>query len=104
MKVRSTVSADVSKSVIWINSTDLNSTIKAIKIHEILVNDIGYDDSSMLEQSNRGEGVSISVCDTTETVNALRESYMYAKKEAAKVPTTEKHKELAADYISTFYS
>lgn len=103
MKVRSTVSADVSKSVIWINSTDLNSTIKAIKIHEILVKDIGYDDSGMLEESDRGEGVSISVCDTTETVNALRESYKYAKKEAANTPTTEQHKHLAAEYLAMFY-
>ena len=41
MKVRSTVSADISQHVIWVNSTDFDSTVKAVKVHEILVNEFG---------------------------------------------------------------
>ncbi|WP_339385024.1 hypothetical protein [Vibrio crassostreae] len=61
MKVRSTVSADISLHVIWVNSTDFDSTVKAVKVHEILVNEFGYTDSLTLEQGNRGKGGSISV-------------------------------------------
>ena len=63
MKVRSTVSADISMHVIWVNSTDFDSTVKAVKVHEILVYEFGYTDSLTLEEGNRGKGVSISVCD-----------------------------------------
>ncbi|MEZ8734889.1 hypothetical protein [Vibrio sp. 10N.239.312.D08] len=52
MKVRSTVSADISMHVIWVNSTDFDSTVKAVKVHEILVNEFGYTDALILEQGN----------------------------------------------------
>ncbi|MCF7497049.1 hypothetical protein L3V35_18695 [Vibrio sp. L5-1] len=65
MAVRSTVSADISMHVIWVNSTDFYSTVKAVKVHEILVNEFGYTDSLILEEGNRGKGESISVCDNT---------------------------------------
>ncbi|MEZ8384444.1 hypothetical protein AB6C98_12290 [Vibrio splendidus] len=56
MTVRSTVSADISMHVIWVNSTDFYSTVKAVKVHEILVSEFGYTDSLILEEGNRGKG------------------------------------------------
>ncbi|WP_246849073.1 hypothetical protein [Vibrio crassostreae] len=56
MKVRSTVSADISMHVIWVNSTDFDSTVKAIKVHEILVNEFGYTDALILEQGTEVRG------------------------------------------------
>ena len=62
MKIRSTVSSDISRHVIWVNSIDFDSTVKE---HEILVNEFGYTDSLILEEGNRGKGVSVSVCENT---------------------------------------
>ena len=56
MTVLSTVSADISMLVIWVNSTDFESTVKAVKVHENSVNEFGYTDSLILEEGNRGKG------------------------------------------------
>jgi hypothetical protein len=103
MKTRSSVSADISKNVIWINSTDLNSTIKAVKIHEILVNDFGYTDGSMLEEGNHGKGVSITVCDCGVTVRQMREDYIFCKKQEPHNPTQPHHLSLAKEYLAQIY-
>ncbi|MEZ9069144.1 hypothetical protein AB4564_18360 [Vibrio sp. 10N.222.51.E8] len=103
MKVRSTVSADISQHVIWVNSTDFDSTVKAVKVHEILVNEFGYTDSLTLEEGNRGKGVSISVCDNTTTIKQMREDYAYAKKTERTRETTSEHRESAKALLSCLY-
>ena len=103
MTVRSTVSADISMHVIWVNSTDFYSTIKAVKVHEILVNEFGYTDSLILEEGNRGKGVSISVCDNTATIKQMREDYAYAKKTERTIETTSEHRESAKALLSSLY-
>ena len=101
--VRSTVSATVSKGLIWVNSTDFNSTVRAVKVHEILLKEFGYTDSLILEESQKGKGVSISVCDRVTTVKQMREDYAYAKKEERNVETTAKHQEIAKDLLTSLY-
>lgn len=101
--VRSTVSATVSKGLIWVNSTDFNSTVRAVKVHEILLKEFGYTDSLSLEESQKGKGVSISVCDRVTTVKQMREDYAYAKKEERNVETTAKHQEIAKDLLTSLY-
>ncbi|MEZ8859518.1 hypothetical protein [Vibrio sp. 10N.247.311.51] len=86
MKVRSTVSADISLHVIWVNSTDFDST-----------------DSLTLEEGNRGKGVSISVCDNTTTIKQMREDYAYAKKTERTRETTSEHRESAKALLSCLY-
>lgn len=103
MTTRSTVSADISKHTIWINSTDFKSTVKAVKIHEMLISDCGYDDACMLERSNKGEGVSIAACDF-ETVSQMREDYAWAKKSERELPTTSKHEAEATELLAQFYN
>lgn len=100
MTVRSTVSADISMHVIWVNSTDFDSTVK---VHEILVNEFGYTDSLILEEGNRGKGVSVSVCDNTTTINQMREDYAYAKKTERTIDTTSKHHTSAKALLSCLY-
>ncbi|OEF49193.1 hypothetical protein A1OW_13415 [Enterovibrio norvegicus] len=102
-KVRSSVSADISKDVIWVNSTDYASTVKAVKIHEILMKDFGYTDGSILEEGNIGEGVSLTVCDSFWTVKEMREHYAAAKKQELTEPTTEQHEALAREFLDTLY-
>ncbi|UQV24824.1 hypothetical protein [Vibrio sp. J383] len=101
--VRSTVSATVSKRLIWVNSTDFNSTVRAVKVHEILLKEFGYTDSLILEESQKGKGVSISVCDRVTTVKQMREDYAYAKKEERNVETTAKHQAIATDLLTSLY-
>ncbi|MBB1463017.1 hypothetical protein H5300_06760 [Vibrio sp. SG41-7] len=101
--VRSTVSATVSKGLIWVNSTDFNSSVRAVKVHEILLKEFGYTDSLILEESQKGKGVSISVCDRVTTVKQMREDYAYAKKEERNVETTAKHQEIAKDLLTSLY-
>ncbi|CAK2662652.1 conserved hypothetical protein [Vibrio crassostreae] len=103
MAVRSTVSADISMHVIWVNSTDFDSTVKAVKVHEILVNEFGYTDALILEQGNRGKGVSISVCDLTTTIKQMREDYAYAKKAERTIGTTSEHRTSAKALLSCLY-
>ncbi len=103
MTVRSTVSADISLNVIWVNSTDFDSTVKAVKVHEILVNEFGYTDSLIIEEGNRGKGVSISACDNTTTIKQMREDYAYAKKTERMIETTFEHRELAKVLLSSLY-
>lgn len=100
---RSSVSADISKHVIWINSTDLASTIRAVKIHEILMNEYGYTDGSMLEEGNRGEGISITVCNLYVTVKQMWEDYMCAKKQERSETTTDEHIKAAKEYLEQLY-
>ncbi len=100
---RSSVSADISKHVIWVNSTDHKSTVKAVKIHEILVEDLGYTDGLILEEGNVGQGVSITVCDSCVTVKQMREDYAYAKKQERNVTTTDKHEEKAKEWLELLY-
>lgn len=100
---RSSVSADISKHVIWVNSTDFESTVRAAKIHEILIEDFGYTDGSMLEEGRLGKGVSIAVCDNCTTVRQMREDYAYAKKQERGVPTTEKHRASAKEWLEQLY-
>ena len=101
--VRSTVSATVSKGLIWVNSTDFNSTVRAVKVHEILLKEFGYTDSLILEESLKGKGVSISVCDRVTTVKQMQEDYAYAKKEEKNVKTTAKHQAIATDLLTSLY-
>ncbi|CAH7164014.1 hypothetical protein L8R85_25865 [Vibrio splendidus] len=103
MKVRSTVSADISMHVIWVNSTDFDSTVKAVKVHEILVNEFGYTDSLILEQGNRGKGVSISICDGVTIIRQVREDYAYAKKAERAIETTSEHRTSAKALLSCLY-
>ncbi|CAK1902832.1 conserved hypothetical protein [Vibrio crassostreae] len=103
MVVRSTVSADISMHVIWVNSTDFESTVKAVKIHEILVNEFGYTDSLILEEGNRGKGVSISVCDNTTIIKQMREDFAYARKKERTIKTTSEHRESAKALLSSLY-
>ena len=102
MVVRSSVSADISEKVIWINSTDFKSTVKAVKIHQILVEHFGYMASLILEESDRGEGVSLSVCGD-ETVKQMREDYAWAKGQERNEATTERHLSLAKDHLAQLY-
>ncbi|MFL7013564.1 hypothetical protein [Enterovibrio norvegicus] len=102
MAIRSSVSADISAEVIWVNSTDFKSTVKAVKIHQLLVEHLGYMDSSILEESERGEGVSLSVCDG-ETVKQMRDDYAWAKAQERNEATTEHHLSLAKDYLAQLY-
>lgn len=102
MAKRSSVSREISKSVIWISSTDYLSTIEAIKIHDILTEDIGYQDGSCLEVDDNGTGVSITVC-SADTIKEMAENYMYAKRESKSVETTQKHKDLAIEYLDQLY-
>tara|TARA_B100001059_G_scaffold71478_1_gene68568 strand:+ start:10462 stop:10851 length:390 start_codon:yes stop_codon:yes gene_type:complete len=101
--VRSTVSATVEKGLIWVNSTDFNSSVRAVKVHEILLREFGYTDSLILEGSPKGRGVSISVCDRVTTVKQMREDYAYAKKEERNVETTAKHQEVAKALLTSLY-
>lgn len=103
MTTRSSVSADISESVIWINSTDLKSSIKAVKIHEILVKECGYSDGSMLEEGNIGKGISITVCDDSVTIKEMRKDYAYAKKQEQAEPTTDAHKARAQEFLDELY-
>ncbi|MCD6704794.1 hypothetical protein LT011_19410 [Vibrio cholerae] len=75
MAVRSSVSSTISENIIWINSSDFDSPVKAVKIHEILVDEIGYNDSLTLEQSDYGRGISIAVCARSATVKQMRVDY-----------------------------
>ncbi|MFM2591288.1 hypothetical protein [Vibrio sp. TBV020] len=102
-ETRSSVSADISKHVIWVNSTDFESTVRAAKIHEILIEDFGYTDGSMLEEGHLGKGVSITVCDNTTTVKQMREDYAYAKKQEREVLTTDKHRASAKEWLEQLY-
>lgn len=102
MAIRSSVSADISANVIWVNSTDFDSTVKAVKIHEILLDNFGYLDSSLLEESERGEGISISLCDG-DTVRQMREDYAWAKNQERKEMTTVRHNSLAKEYLTQLY-
>ncbi|CCO44211.1 conserved hypothetical protein [Vibrio nigripulchritudo SOn1] len=104
MKIRSSVSADISQHVIWVNSSDLVSTVKAVKIHEILINDFGYTDALMLEENRTGSGASIAVCDNNVTVRQMRSDYSDAKKQELKTVTTDKHNALAAEFLEHLYS
>lgn len=103
VKVRSSVSADISKGVIWVNSSDFQSTVKIVKIHQILVEHFGYMDSSILEESDRGDGVSLSVLDG-ETIKQMREDYMYAKRLEPRLETTQAHVDLAKMYQSEIHN
>jgi hypothetical protein len=103
MPVRSTVSADISKNTIWINSTDFKSTVRAVKIHEELMTFFGYDDGYMLETSRRGAGVSIAVCNF-ETVVDMREDYALAKKKEPTITTTDKHIAKAKELLGQLYA
>ncbi len=103
MTTRSTVSADISEHTIWINSTDFKSSVKAVKIHELLIKDFGYSDGSMLEEGRRGKGFSISVFDERETVKQMREDYACAKKLELTETTTPEHKRLAQEYLDNLY-
>ncbi|MGR2997599.1 hypothetical protein ABMY12_20890 [Vibrio vulnificus] len=99
MKVRSSVSADFSKGIIWVNSSDFHSTVEAVKICEVLTEELGYTDSSILEESGKGNGVSLSVCGSV-TIKQMREDYMHAKHQQIVLETTQKHLELAKAYQS----
>ena len=101
--VRSTVSATVSKGLIWVNSTDLNSSVRAVKVHEILLEEFGYTDALILEESPKGKGISIGLCDSSTTIKQMREDYAYAKKEERNVDTTEKHQATAKDFLMSLY-
>ena len=101
--VRSTVSATVSKGLIWVNSTDFNSTVRAVKVHEILLKEFGYTDALILEESQKGKGVSINVCDRVTTVKLMREDDAYAKKEEKNAKTTAKHQAIATDLLTSLY-
>lgn len=102
-QVRSSVSADISEHVIWVNSTDFESTVRAVKIHESLIEEFGYTDGSILEESSLGKGVSITVCDNCTTVRQMREDYAYVKKQERGVPTTEKHRASAKELLIQLY-
>ncbi|EOG7748400.1 hypothetical protein [Vibrio cholerae] len=104
MAIRSSVSSTISENIIWINSSDFDSTVKAVKIHEILVDEIGYTDSLTLEQSDYGRGISIAVCDSSATVKQMREDYAYAKKEEKGRLTTNYHRDIAKQYLEAFYT
>jgi len=103
IKNRSSVSADISKHVIWVNSTDFESTVRAVKIHEMLIEEFGYTDGAMLEEGNLGKGVSITVCDSCVTVKQMREDYAYAKKQEREMTTTDKHKTKAKEWLEQLY-
>jgi hypothetical protein len=87
---RSSVSADISKHTIWINCTDLKSAILAVKIHELLQTEFGYDDGAFLEYVHRSFGFSITVCGFS-TVAELRADYAQAKQQARALATTPAH-------------
>ncbi|MEZ8169328.1 MULTISPECIES: hypothetical protein [unclassified Vibrio] len=104
MTVRSTVSADISMHVIWVNSTDFYSTVKAVKVHEILVSEFGYTDSLILEEGNRGKGEyqcvitlpPLSRCEKTMTS-------VQNKWSKSKHPwKTEKAKDAATSYFESY--
>ncbi|MBQ4839807.1 hypothetical protein [Pseudoalteromonas luteoviolacea] len=95
---RSCVSADISKHVIWINSTDYLSTIRALKIHKILVDEFKYVDSGFLEFGRRGFGVSISVTGYS-TIKELWADYNEAKELSKSIATTEAHETEAKELI-----
>ena len=97
--MRSSVSADISKHTIWVCSTDFKSTVKAVKIHERLISYFGYDDGCMLEEGNRGQGISITVCGFS-TVRELQEDYAQAKREERDQETTEQHREKARTLLA----
>lgn len=103
IKNRSSVSADISKHVIWVNSTDFESTVRAVKIHEMLIEEFGYTDGSILEEGNLGKGVSITLCDSCTTVRQMREDYAHAKKQERDVLTTEKHRASAKELLNQLY-
>ena len=100
--MRSSVSADITKHTIWVCSTDFNSTVKAVKIHEKLISSFGYDDGLMLEEGNIGQGVSITVCDF-RTIREMREDYALAKQEERNQETTEEHKSRARELLFQLY-
>ena len=102
-KVRSSVSADIQSEVIWLNSTDLASTIRIVKIHEILVNDCGYTDSLILEEGKLGQGISLSVCDQHTTIKELRDSYRFARITERETATTDEHESCARELLKLVY-
>lgn len=100
--MRSSVSADISKHTIWINSTDFDSTVKAVKIHACLKNEFGYDDGGCIEEGNAGKGISISVCGFN-TVREMREDYALAKQQERTKETTEQHRVIARELLELIY-
>ncbi|MFA0479955.1 hypothetical protein AB4648_14505, partial [Vibrio splendidus] len=40
--VERAVRSTVSKGLIWVNSTDFNSSVRAVKVHDILLKEFGY--------------------------------------------------------------
>jgi len=102
MAVRSTVSADISKHIIWINSTDFKSTIRVVKIHRILMRDWGYEDGFMIEEHSRGQGICLTVTDFN-TIKEMREHYAYAKEDEKTEPTTPEDIAKAREYYSLYF-
>lgn len=100
---RSSVSVDISKHVIWVNSTDFESTISAVKILEMLIQEFGYTDDLILEEGHLGKGVSIAVCDNCTTVRQIRADYAYVKKQERDVLTTEEHRASAKELLKQLY-
>ncbi|MDH5933797.1 hypothetical protein [Vibrio splendidus] len=74
-----------------------------IRFYQVLLKEFGYTDSLILEESQKGKGVSISVCDRVATVKQMREDYAYAKKEERNVETTAKHQARAKDLLTSLY-
>lgn len=95
---RSSVSADISMHTIWINSTDLKSTVRALKIHKILIDEFNYIDGAFLEHGRRGFGVSITVTGYS-TIKELWADYNDAKEQSKEVPTTDEHISKARELI-----
>ncbi|CAK2398954.1 Carbon storage regulator [Vibrio crassostreae] len=80
MKIRSTVSSDISRHVIWVNSIDF-LILKA-----------------------PGGGVSIRVCDCATTIKQMREEDAYAKKTEKTTETTSEHRASAKGLLSCLYN
>ena len=68
-----------------------------------MIEEFGYTEDSILEESSLGKGVSITVCDSCVTVKQMREDYAYAKKQERSVTTTDKHEEKAKEWLEQLY-
>lgn len=102
-KIRSFVSVDFKAESIQLYSTDLKSTIRMVKIHEILVDDFGYTDSLELDEGFIGQGLNLSVCDSGTPIKQMRDDYRFARITERETATTDEHESCARDLLKLVY-
>ena len=73
-----TIRFDVKKGIIWIQASAKKDAAQAQQALRLLVDEIGYTNAFILEESDSGTGFAL-VCCSTDTIKKMRENINYVK-------------------------